>query len=89
MATKNPFTEELYISFNSYKGVGSLFNNIETFSMRLLKYLDKNIIGPLPFLDGANFGLFFSIPTEYRAKQFSTFELAQIKIYSLTRSTSI
>lgn len=89
MATKNPFTEELYISFNSYKGVGALLNTIETISMRLLKYLDKNIIGPLPFLDGANFGFFFSRLTEYRAKQFSTFELPKIKIYTLTRSTSI
>lgn len=73
MATKNPFTEELYISSNSYERVGALLNTIETISIHLLKYLD-------------NFGFFFSRPTEYRAKQFSTFELAQIKIYSLTRS---
>lgn len=70
--------------------VGALLNAVETFSMRFTNYLDTIIIGPLlfPFLYVPFFVIYFSrqadyfILTEYCAKQFSAFELIQIKIYS-------
>lgn len=70
--------------------VGALLNAVETFSMRFTNYLDTIIIGPLlfPSLYVPFFVIYFSrqadyfILTEYCAKQFSAFELVQIKIYS-------